>query len=117
MVSDSWLKKFKDRFRKKPEEGELIPENWVDPLIQKETTEMQENGILKVIYEPKKTSRFIARRIKRLICFIIIIANFVMFSTCFFVEGGVMVPFFGANLVFLMDYFWKSRPMHLEQWK
>jgi len=40
-----------------------------------------------------------------------------MLVTCFFVEGGIMSPFFFFNTVFLADYFWKSRPMPLEEYK
>jgi len=113
---DSW-KKLKNRFRRKPEEGQPIPENWLDELALKETTEVQEDGTVKVIYEAKKTRRFWARRIKRFISFILVIANFIMLVTCFFVEGGIMSPFFFFNTIFLADYFWKSRPMPLEEYK
>lgn len=117
MVLDSWKKRLTDRFRKKEKEGELIPKNWVSELTQKETTEVQEDGTIKVLYEEKKTNRYIARRIKRFISFVLIIANFIMLVTCFFVEGGIMSPFFFFNTVFLSDYFWKTRPMPLEAWK
>jgi len=116
LVLDSW-KKLKDRFRKKTEEGQSIPENWLDELALKETTEVQENGTVKVIYEAKKTRRYLARRIKRFISFILIIANFILLVTCFFVEGGIMSPFFFFNTVFLADYFWQSRPETLEEYK
>jgi len=114
---DSWKKKLKDKFRKKGPEGELIPENWVGELTRKETTEVQDDGTIKVFYEEKKTKRYITRRVKRFVTFILIIINFVMLVTCFFVEGGIMSPFFFFNTVFLSDYFWKTRPMPLEEWK
>lgn len=117
MGLDSWKKKLKDRFSKKEPKGELIPENWMPELTQKETTELQEDGTIKVLYEEKKTKRYITRRIKRCVTFILIIINFVMLVTCFFVEGGIMSPFFFFNTVFLSDYFWKTRPMPLEEWK
>jgi len=102
--------------RNEPDEQE-IPKNWVPELIKKEKTELQEDGSVKVIYEIKKPKRYIARRIKRFICFILIIANFIMLITCFFVEGGVMSPFFLFNTIFLADYFWKSRPQPLEEYR
>ena len=117
MGLDSWLKKLKKRVSRKPDEGEPIPENWVPELIKKETTEIQEDGTVKVIYEPKRTKRYIARRIKRFICFVLIVVNFIMLVTCFFVEGGIMSPFFLFNTVFLADYFWKSRPQPLEEYR
>ena len=117
MVLDSWRKKLKQRLNRNKPEGEPIPENWVPELIKKETTEVQEDGTVKVIYEPKRTKRYIARRIKRIICFILIIANFIMLVTCFFVEGGLMSPFFLFNTVFLADYFYQSRPQPLEQYR
>lgn len=117
MVLDSWLKKIKDRIGGKEPDGEQIPENWVPELIKKETTEVLEDGTVKVIYESKRTKKYIARRIKRLISFILIIANFIMLVTCFFVEGGIMSPFFFFNTVFLADYYWKSRPQPLEQYR
>lgn len=117
MALDSWLKKFKDRFRKKEPEGENIPKNWVPELQQKEKTEIQEDGTVKVIYEEKKDKRYLTRRIKRLITMILIIANFIMLVTCFFVQGGIMAPFFGGNTIFLSDYFWKTRPMPLEEYR
>ena len=117
MVLDSWKKKLKDRLGKNEAKGELVPENWVPELMQKETTEVQEDGTIKVLYEEKKTKRYIARRIKRFVTFILIVINFVMLVTCFFVEGGIMSPFFLFNTVFLADYYWKTRPMPLEAWK
>lgn len=120
MDLDGWKKKLiliKQRFSKKPKEGEPIPANWVPELIKKEKTEVQEDGTVKVIYEVKRTKRYLARRIKRIICFILIIANFIMLVTCFFVEGGVMSPFFLFNTVFLADYFYQSRPQPLEQYR
>ncbi len=118
MVLDSWKKKLEQRLRKKPtEEGELIPENWVGELEKSETTVKEEDGTVRVIYEPKRSKRYIARRIKRFICAILIVANFIMLVTCFFVEGGIMSPFFFFNTVFLADYFWQTRPQSLEQYK
>ncbi len=117
LVLDSWLKKLKDRFNKKEPEGENIPENWVPELLQKQTTEIQEDGTVKVIYEEKKDKRYIARRIKRFVTMILILANFIMLVTCFFVQGGIMAPFFGGNVVFLSDYFWKTRPMTEDRYK
>lgn len=120
MDLDSWKKKLsliKQRFIRKPDEGENIPSNWVPELIKKETTEIQEDGTVKVIYETKKDKRYIARRIKRFICFILIVVNFIMLITCFFVEGGIMSPFFFFNTVFLADYFYQSRPQPLEQYR
>ncbi len=116
MDLDSLRKKLKQLFRKKPKEGEPIPKNWLDDLDQEEVMEIQEDGTVKVIYEPKKTERFIARRIKRLLCFLLIAANFILLVTCFFVEGGIMSPFFGLNTVFLTDYYWKTRPQPVERW-
>lgn len=117
MVLDSWRKKIEKKLRKKPEEGMPIPENWAEELEKQETTSRDEDGTIRVIYEPKKTKRYIARRIKRFICFSLIIANFIMLVTCFFVQGGIMAPFFFLNTVFLADYFWQSRPNPLEQFK
>ena len=117
MVLDSWKKRLTDRFGKKEPKGELVPENWASELMQKETTEVQEDGTIKVLYEEKKTKRYITRRIKRFVTFILILINFVMLVTCFFVEGGIMSPFFFFNTVFLSDYFWKTRPIPLEAWK
>ena len=116
MVLD-FRKKLKDRFRKKEPEGTEIPKNWAPELIQRETAEEQEDGTIKVLYEEKKTKRYIARRIKRFVTFILVIINFVMLVTCFFVEGGIMSPFFFFNTIFLADYYWKTRPMPLEAWK
>jgi len=117
LVLDSWLKKFKDRFSIKEESGEDIPENWVPDLLQKDNIVEQKNGTIKILYEEKKTNRYITRRIKRLLVIILIIVNFVMLTTCFLVEGGIMVPFFGGNMIFLTDYFWKTRPLPLDEWK
>ena len=117
MVLDSWLKKLKDRFGKKEPEGDNIPQNWLPELQLKQKTEVQEDGTVKVIYEQKKDKRYIARRIKRFITMFLIVANFIMLVTCFFVQGGIMAPFFGGNMVFLSDYFWKTRPMPLEEYK
>ena len=120
MDLDGWkkkLKQIKQRFSKKPEEGESIPLNWVPELIKKEGTEVMPDGTLKVVYEEKKTKRYIARRIKRILCFLLIIVNFIMLVTCFFVEGGIMSPFFFFNTVFLADYFWQSRSQPLERYK
>lgn len=117
MVLDSWLKKIKDRIRKKEPESQEIPSNWVPELIKKKSTEMQEDGTVKVIYEEKGANRYIARRIKRFICMILILVNFIMLVTCFFVEGGIMSPFFLFNTIFLMDYFWKTRPISLEEYR
>jgi len=117
---DGWKKKLiliKQRFSKKPDEGQSIPENWLDKLTLKEETETQEDGTVKIIYEQKKTKRYLARRIKRIICFILIVANFIMLVTCFFVGGGIMSPFFLFNTVFLADYFWQSRSQPLEQYR
>ncbi len=118
MDLDSWKKKLKLMLKKKnPEEGEVIPKNWLEELKQRETTETLEDGTVKVIYEPKKTKRFLARRIKRFIVFILIAVNFIMLGTCFFTQEGVMAPFFGGNVAFLADYFWKTRPQPLEQYR
>ena len=117
MDLDSWLKKLKKRFSRKPDEGEPIPENWVPELIKKQGAEVMPDGTLKVVYEEKKTKWFIARRVKRFICFVLIVVNFIMLVTCFFVEGGIMSPFFLFNTVFLADYFWKSRPQPLEEYR
>ena len=117
MVLDSWKKKLKAKFAKKEAEGEFIAENWVPELMQKEVTEVQEDGTIKVLYEEKKTKRYIARRIKRFVTFILVVINFIMLVTCFFVEGGIMSPFFFFNTIFLADYYWKTRPMPLEAWK
>lgn len=117
MALDSWLKKLKDRFLKKEPEGENIPKNWLPELIKKQKTELQEDGTVKVIYEPKRNKRYIARQIKRFITMLLVIANFIMLVTCFFVQGGIMAPFFGGNLVFLADYFWKTRPMPSEEYR
>lgn len=103
--------------KKNPDEGEVIPANWLDELRQRETTETQEDGTVKVIYEQKKTKRFLARRIKRVLIFIYLVFNFIMLVTCFFTQGGIMAPFFGGNVVFLADYFWKTRPQPLEQYR
>jgi len=107
----------KDRFDKKEPEGENIPKNWLPELIKKQKTEIQEDGTIKVIYEQKRNKRYIARRIKRFITMLLVIANFIMLVTCFFVQGGIMAPFFGGNLVFLADYFWKTRPMPSEEYR
>jgi len=107
----------KKRFSKKPEEGEPIPDNWGPDLIKTHGAELDSDGTLRVVYEEKKTKRYIARRVKRIICMILIIANFIMLVTCFFVGGGIMSPFFFFNTVFLSDYFWKSRPQPLERYK
>lgn len=120
MDLDGWKKKLvliKQRFSRKPDEGETIPQNWIPELLKKEKTEIQEDGTVKVIYEQKKTKRYIARRIKRFICFLLIIVNFVMLVTCFFVGGGIMSPFFLFNTVFLADYFYQSRSQPLERYK
>ena len=117
MGLDSWLKKLRNWVSKKPVEGEPIPENWVPDLIKKHGAELDEDGTLRVIYEEKKTKRYIARRVKRIICFLLIIINFVMLVTCFFVEGGIMSPFFLFNTVFLADYFYMSRPQPLEKYR
>lgn len=117
MDLDGWLKNIRKRFRKKPVEGEPIPENWVPDLIKTHGAELKEDGTLRVIYEEKKTKRYIARRVKRFICFILIVVNFIMLVTCFFVEGGIMSPFFFFNTVFLADYFYQSRPQPLEQYR
>lgn len=117
MVLDSWRKKLEKRLRKKPVEGEPIPQNWVEDLERQETTMKDEDGTIRVIYEPKRTKRYIARRIKRAICAILVVANFIMLVTCFFVEGGIMSPFFFFNTIYLADYFWKTRPQTLEQYK
>jgi len=114
---DSWRKKLKDRFRKKEPEGENIPESWAKELIEKKDTEVQENGTVKVIYEEKRNKRYISRRIKRLLTMLLVIANFIMLVTCFFVQGGIMAPFFGGNVIFLADYFWKTRPQPLEKYR
>ena len=111
------LNLIKQRFSKKPDEGQSIPANWVPELIKKETTDIQEDGTVKVVYEVKKTKWFIARRVKRFICFILIVVNFIMLVTCFFVKGGIMSPFFFFNTVFLADYFWQSRPQPLEEYR
>lgn len=116
MGSDSWIKKLKGRFSKKEVEGEQIPENWVPSLLQKEETKVLEDGTVKVVYEEKKDKRYISRRIKRFVTMLLIIANFIMLVTCFFVQGGIMAPFFGGNVIFLADYFWKTRPM-LEEYR
>ena len=115
MGLDSWLKKFKDRFRKKTD-SETIPENWVPDLLEKESAELQEDGSIKVLYEEKRNKRYIARRIKRFLTMILMIVNFVVLVTCFFVEGGIMVPFFFGNVLFLADYFWKTRPRPSESY-
>ena len=117
MGLNSLLKNLRNRIRKKEPEGDPIPENWIPELILKEETEVLEDGTVKVIYEEKRNKRYISRRIKRLVTVILILANFVMLITCFFVEGGVMVPFFGGNTIFLSDYFWKTRPMPLEEYR
>lgn len=117
MDLDGWLKKLKKRFRQKPLEGESIPENWVPDLIKTHGAEFQQDGTIKVVYEEKRTKRYIARRVKRIICFILIAVNFIMLITCFFVEGGIMSPFFFFNTIFLADYYYKSRSQPLEKWK
>jgi len=105
------------RKKNQEEEGEIVPENWLDELKQRETTETLEDGTVKVIYEPKKTKRFLSRRIKRFIVFMLVVLNFIMLVTCFFTQGGIMAPFFLGNTVFLADYFWKTRPQPLEQYR
>lgn len=117
MVLDSLRKKFKDRFGKQEPKGENIPENWIPELLIKETTEIQEDGTVKVIYEEKKDKRYITRRIKRFITMILVMTNFIMLVTCFFVQGGIMAPFFGGNTIFLADYLWRTRPVPLEAYK
>ena len=117
MVLDSLRKKLKDRFGKQEPKGETIPENWVPERLVKETTEVQEDGTIKVIYEEKKDKRYITRRIKRFITMILVVVNFIMLVTCFFVQGGIMAPFFGGNMIFLADYFWRTRPMPMEAYR
>jgi len=112
----SYWKKLKKLFSKKEPERDNIPKNWVPELIKKETTETQEDGTVKIIHEIKKPKRYWARPIKRVICMILIIANFIMLGTCFFTQGGIMAPFFFFNTVFLSDYFWKSRSQPLENY-
>lgn len=117
MVLDSWRKKLKDRLRKKEPKGETIPKSWAEELIKNKETEVQENGTIKVIYEEKRNKRYISRRIKRFVTLLLVIANFIMLATCFFVQGGIMAPFFGGNVIFLADYFWKTRPMPMENYQ
>lgn len=114
MVLDFLRKKLN---RKKTEEGEPIPENWGPELVKTHGAVLDEDGTLRVIYEEKKNKRYFARRIKRFICFILIVVNFIMLVTCFFVEGGIMSPFFFLNTAFLADYFWRSKAQPLEEWK
>ncbi len=113
----SWVKKLKEKVKKTELDVEEVPANWAPSLIEKENAELQEDGSIRVVYEEKRTKRYFARRIKRFLTVMMLLINFIMFVTCFFVEGGIMAPFFGANVAFLSDYYWKTRPHSLEQWK
>ena len=107
----SWLKSLKEKILKSE------PDMEEPSLIENQNAERQDDGTLKVIYEQKRTRHYFARRIKRFFTFLMLLFNFIMFVTCFFVEGGIMAPFFGANVALIGDYYWKTRPQPLEQWK
>ena len=113
----SWVKKLKNPFKKAEPAVEEVPANWAPSLLKQEKTELQTDGTIKVIYEDKRTRRYFARHIKRFITVLMLLFNFIMFVTCFFVEGGIMAPFFGINVALIGDYYWKTRPQPLEEWK
>lgn len=113
----SWVKNLLKPFKKTEPDVEEVPANWAPSLIENQNAEVQEDGTLKVIYEEKKTRRYFARRIKRFVTLLMLLFNFIMFVTCFFVEGGIMAPFFGLNVALIGDYYWKTRRLPLDRWK
>ena len=111
------MKNLLKTFKKSEPDVEEVPANWASSLIENQGAEPQDDGTLKVIYEEKRTKRYFARRIKRIITILMLLFNFIMFVTCFFVEGGVMAPFFGINVALIGDYYWKTRSQPMEKWK
>ena len=112
----SWLKKIRNKFQKKEDVLEGVPENWLKQDGPAELV-LEPKRTVRVIYEEKKTPLYIARKIKRFFCGLMIIVNLVLLGTSFFVQGGMMIFFFILNAVFLSDYFWKTRSRTEEGWQ
>ena len=95
---------------------EEVPENWLEPNGPAETI-LKPDRTVRVIYEEKKTPLYIARKIKRFLCGVMVLVNLVLLGTSFFVQGGMMIFFFILNAVFLSDYYWKTKPRSEEGWQ